>query len=101
MILSDRHFDFEINCRQIFVGQTIRGIIYGELKYFLNEEGQNINPRPYYETKYSDIDTIDHSIYFKTDFNTIYTSWDNTFACYGLKSELIELTETTNDYEQK
>ena len=85
----------------MFVGQIIRAVIYGELKYFADEEGNNINPEPYYKTKYPDIDTLDHSIYFKTDGKTIYVFWDNTFISYGLQSEQIDLTVTTNDYEQK
>ena len=85
----------------MFVGQTIRAVIYGELKYYADEDGNNINPEPYYKTKHPDIDTLDHSIYFKTDNQTIYVFWDNTFICYGLQSKLLDLTETTNDYEQK
>ena len=85
----------------MFIGQVIRKVIYGELKYSSDEEGENINPKPYYKTKYLDIDTLDHSIYFKTDSQTIYVYWDNTFISYGLSSRQIELTESTNDYEQK
>ena len=85
----------------MFVGQTVCAVIYGELKYFADENGNNINPEPYYKTKYSDIDTLDHSIYFKTDNKTIYVFWDNTFICYGLQSKQLDLTETTNGYEQK
>jgi len=85
----------------MFVGQTIRAVIYGELKYFADENGNNINPEQFYKTKYPDIDTLDHSIYFKTDNNAIYIFWDNTFISYGLKSTQLDLTETTNDFEQK
>ena len=85
----------------MFVGQTIRAVIYGELKYFADEDGNNINPEPYYKTKYPDIDTLDHSIYFKTDGKTIYVFWDNTFFSYGLQSKQLDLTEKTNEYEQK
>ena len=85
----------------MFVGETIRAVIYGELKYFADEEGNNINPEPYYKTKYPDIDTLDHSIYFKTDGKTIYVFWDNTFISYGLQSKQLDFTENTNDYEQK
>ena len=101
MTLTDKHIDYENDCRQMFVGQTIRAVIYGELKYFADEDGNNINPEPYYKTKYPDIDTLDHSIYFKTDGKTIYVFWDNTFISYGLKSKELDLTEKTNDYEQK
>lgn len=101
MTLTDKHITYENDCRQMFVGQTIRAVIYGELKYFTDKEGNNINPEPYYKTKYSDIDTLDHSIYFKTDSKTIYVFWDNTFFSYGLQSNQLDLTETTNDFEQK
>jgi hypothetical protein len=85
----------------MFVGQKIRGVIYGEVKYYADEDGNNINPKPYYETKFADIDTLDHSIYFKTDDKTIYVYWDNTFISYGLLSSQIDLDETTNTNEQK
>lgn len=101
MTLTDKHITYENNCRQLFVGQTIRAVIYGELKYFANEQGNNINPEPYYKTKYPDIDTLDHSIYFKTDSNSIYVFWDNTFFSYGLQSKQLDLTDSTNDFEQK
>lgn len=101
MTLTDKHINYENDCRQMFVGQTIRTVIYGELKYFTDEEGNNINPEPYYKTKYPEIDTLDHSIYFKTDQQTIYVFWDDTFICYGLQSKQLDLTEATNDYEQK
>ena len=101
MTLTDKHITYENDCRQMFVGHTIRAVIYGELKYFTDEDGNNINPEPYYKTKYPDIDTLDHSIYFKTDSKTIYVFWDNTFFSYGLQSTQLDLTETTNDFEQK
>jgi hypothetical protein len=101
MTLTVKHKEFENDCRQMFVGQTIRAVIYGELKYFADEDGNNINPEPYYKTKYPDIDTLDHSIYFKTYSKTIYVFWDNTFFSYGLQSTQLDLPETTNDFEQK
>lgn len=85
----------------MFVGQIIRAVIYGELKYVSDEEGNNINPEPCYKTKYPDIDTLDHSIYLKTDSKAIYVFWDNTFISYGLQSKQLDFTENTNDYEQK
>lgn len=92
---------YENDCQQMFIGQTICAVIYGELKYFADEDGNNINPEPYYKTNYPEIDTLDYSIYFKTNDKTIYVFWDNTFTCYGLKSMQLDLTETTNAYEQK
>jgi hypothetical protein len=101
MTLTDQHTSYEKKCRQMFIGRIIHGVIYGECKYFVNEEGQNINPKPYYQTCYLDVDTLDHSIYFKTDLNTIYVFWDNTFFCYGLQSQELNFTEKTNSFEQK
>lgn len=101
MILTDKHIAYGNDCRQMFFGQTICAVIYGELKYFADDEGNNINPEPSYKTKYPDIETLDHSVYFKTENKTIYVFWDNTFICYGLQSKLLDLAETTNDYEQK
>ena len=101
MTLTGKHITYENDCRQMFVGQTICAVIYGELKYFADVNGNNINPEPYYKTKYPDIDTLDHSVYFKTADKTIYVFWDNTFISYGLQSKQVDLTEKTNDYEQK
>jgi hypothetical protein len=48
MKLLDKHITYENDCRQMFLGQTIRSVIYGELKYSADEEGNNNNPEPYY-----------------------------------------------------
>ena len=101
LILTTKHIEFENDCRKMFVGQTIRGVIYGEVKYSTDEVITKSNIDSYYKTKYADIDTLDHSIYFKTDYKTINVFWDNTFVCYGLLSKQIDLAESTNDYEQK
>jgi hypothetical protein len=101
MTITDKHIAYENDCRQIFIGQTIHAIIYGELKYTADEDGKNPNPEPHYKTKYPELDSLDHSIYFKTEKNTIYVFWDNTFICYGLQSKQLDFTERTNDYEQK
>ena len=99
--LTDKHMDYERDCRQMFVGQKIYEVIYGEVKYYSDDEGNNVNPEPSYKTTFPDIDTLDHSIYFKIDNKTIYIFWDNTFISYGLLSKLIDFDETTNNYEQK
>ncbi len=41
MTLTDKHITYENDCRQMFVGQTIRAVIYGEVKYFADEDGNN------------------------------------------------------------
>ncbi|QSW89081.1 hypothetical protein J0383_22955 [Flavobacterium endoglycinae] len=98
MILSEKHIDFENYNRTIFLRETIEGIIYGEIK-FVFEEGNAEEPT--YSTKYPEIDTLDYSIYFKTQNKTIYVFWDSKFYCYGLRAKEIDLEETPNDYEQK
>ena len=101
MTLTDKHITYENDCRQMFVGKIIRAVIYGEIKYFTDKNGNNVNPKPCFETKYPDVDTLDYSIYFKTDEKNIYVFWDNTFVCYGIKSQIVDLTTKINDYEQK
>ncbi|MCP2024970.1 hypothetical protein L1276_000110 [Flavobacterium sp. HSC-32F16] len=102
MLLTDEHIVYENNCRKMFVEEIIEGIIYGEIDYCnLDDENIVLSPEPLYNTKYSDIDSLDHSIYFKTTNKTIYVFWDNTFFSYGLLSKEIDLEEKPNDYEQK
>ena len=101
MKLSPEQIRFEDKCRSIFLGQTIRVVLYGELKYFMDIDGKNINPIPSYKTKYSAIDSLDYSIYFKTDDGCIYITWDATFFSYGLIAEQINFTQAINDYEQR
>lgn len=72
MILSNKHIVYENECRKIFIGETIRGVIYGEIKFYFDENTEDVFAQPSYRTKYPDIDTLDHSIYFKTDKLTIY-----------------------------
>jgi hypothetical protein len=101
MILSDEHIIYEIECRKIFVGETIRGVIYGEIKFYFEEDIEDVFSQPSYSTKYPDVDTLEHSIYFQTNNKTIYTFWDSTFFSYGLLSKEIDLKEMPNDYEKK
>ena len=102
MTLTDKHIVYENDCEKMFLGEKINGIIYGEINYH-NFEDVNIivSPEPFYKTKYADIDTLDYSIYFKTNNKTIYVFWDSTFFSYGLLSQEIDFNETINDYEQK
>ena len=101
MNLTDIHINFENESRQLFVGETILSVTYGEVKYF-SEEFENLDElKPFYKTKYPEIDSLDHSIYFKTNKRNICTLWDNTFFSYGLKSFQIECIEKSNEFEQK
>lgn len=101
MNLTNKHKDFENESRQLFVGDTILSVTYGEVKYF-SDEFDNLNElKPFYKTKYSDIDSLDHSIYFRTNKKNICVFWDDTFFQYGLKSTEIECIEKINEFEQK
>jgi hypothetical protein len=57
MTLTDEHIIYENECRKMFEGATILGVIYGEINYN-NFEDLNIipSPEPFYMTKYPDID---------------------------------------------
>ncbi len=100
MDLTEQHINFELDARIMFIGQTIRGVVYGELEY-IDEEGNNVDPEPYFKTKYPDLDTLDYSVYFKTDFKTIYVTWDNAFVSYGLSSKYKDLNDNSGTYVQK
>ena len=100
MDLTEQHINFELDARLMFIGQTIRGVVYGELEY-IDEEGNNVDPEPYFKTKYPDLDTLDYSVYFKTDIKTIYVTWDNAFVSYGLSSKYKDLNDNSGTYVQK
>ena len=101
MTLTEKHIAYANNCRSMFVGQTIRAVMYGEVKIFADAEGLDIKAEPHYNTRYSDVDTVDLSVCFKTDDTNVCVFWDNTFICYGLRSKPLDVSATTNDYEQK
>lgn len=92
---------FEEECKKILLGNTIRGIEYGELKCNYDESGNVIEPEPMYFTMYPEVDTLDYSLYIRTDNGFIMITWDNTFVSYGLTMSVLQNNDTITDYEQK
>lgn len=101
MNLTEKHIDYENTCRKMLVGKTISGVIYGEVKYTEDINGNSFKTKPNYKTKFPDIDTLDFSIYLLTEEKTVYFFWDNTFFSYGINSKEIDFTNKTNEYEQQ
>ena len=78
-------------------------MIYGEVFCAFSEDGEEAMElaEPGYTTHYPDIDTLDFTVYFKTDTQTIYVTWDHTFYPYGLAAKSLELNQWTGDREQR
>ncbi|MDC1265445.1 hypothetical protein N8009_01485 [Flavobacteriaceae bacterium] len=87
MKLTKDHIDFESNLKRL-VGQKLSIVEYLEINY---EEG---NPKPYYKTRFNEIDTVDFSITFQTDKEKIEFYWDGQFYQYGIGVRFNETGET-------
>ena len=77
MKLELEHIDFESNLRKM-VGLTLTNVEYLEINY------EPENPRPFYKTRFNEIDTINFSIIFQTDKDKIEFYWDGQFYQYGI-----------------
>lgn len=76
--LSEIHLNFEVNCNKI-IGQTLAEVEYFEINY--GPEYPDIS----YKTRYTNLDSVDFSIFFKTnDKLAIEFSWDWEFHEYGV-----------------
>ena len=85
MKLPEKHINFKNKCRKI-IGEKIQKIEYAEINY--NPE----KPTPFFETRSSKIHTIDYSIFFITEKNTIEFYWDSEFTQYALGIKINEKT---------
>ena len=86
MKLTQNHIDFESNLKRL-VGQKVRTVEYLEINY--EEE----NPKPYYKTRFNEIDTVDFSIIFQTENDKIEFYWDGQFYQYGIGVRFNEIVE--------
>ncbi len=78
MKLTKDHIDFENRCRSI-IGLTLVKVEYTELQY------EPTNPKPCYTTRFTNLDTVDFSIYFHTKTGSIIEFyWDGQFFQFGL-----------------
>jgi hypothetical protein len=75
MNLTQEHLDFEIFCRKL-IGLTIINIEYCEIDY----ETKKTN----YSTRFTNIDSIDFSIFLYTEKDKLEIYWDDQFFHYGI-----------------
>ncbi|WP_418510271.1 hypothetical protein [Corallibacter sp.] len=86
MNLNKKHIDFE-NRFQYLLGLTIQKVEYLEIKY------DDKNSKPYYNSHFKEIDTIDFSIIFQTEKDKIEIYWDGEFYEYGIGIRINQKTE--------
>lgn len=86
MNLSQKHIDFEKKIQQL------SGLILHKVEYLeINYEPET--PKPYYQTRFKEIDTVDFSIIFQTDKDKIEFIWDGQFYEYGIGVRFNEMDE--------
>ncbi len=89
MNFTQKHTDFEKKAQKI-IGLTLLGVEYLEINYSPK------NPKPYYETKYDEIDTIDFSLILNTNKQNIELNWDGEFHEYGIGINFKEIKDTND-----
>ena len=84
MNLTQKHKDFEIFCQQL-VGLNIVKVEYSEINY------NPIKPEPYYLTNYSNVHSIDYSIFLHTQNNSLVEIfWSSEFFQFGIGLKINE-----------
>jgi hypothetical protein len=90
MILTTVHINFEKFCQQL-IGMTITKVEYLEINY------EPKNPKPYYLTKFENLNSVDFSILFHTDDNKfIDIYWDEKFYQYGIGMKINGQSDFSN-----
>ncbi len=86
MELTQEHLDFEKKCK-LLIGLTLLKVEYLEVDYYVVDS----NPKPWYQTKLKDIDSVDFSIilHFENE-NSGEVYWDGQFYQYGIGLQLNE-----------
>lgn len=86
MELSQEHIDFELNLKRM-VGIALNKVEYLEINYDPEK------PKPYFKTRFNEIDTVDFSIIFQTDKGKIEVCWDGQFYQFGIGVRFNQETE--------
>jgi hypothetical protein len=86
MNLNQEHIDFESKLKRM-IGLSLHKVEYLEINY------EPEDPKPYYKTRFNEIDTIDFSIIFQTDKDKIEFYWDGQFYQYGIGARINEVSE--------
>lgn len=84
MKLTQEHLDFEKFSRQL-IGLTILKVEYSEIVY------EPTNPKPYYPTQFTNLDSVDFSIFLHTDKDKLVEIyWDGKFFQFGIGIKINE-----------
>jgi hypothetical protein len=84
MELTREQLEFETRCKKV-IGLSITKVEYSELNY------KPANPQPYYNTRFSNLDSIDFAIHFKTTTGeSIEIYWDDKFFSFGIGIKINE-----------
>lgn len=84
MKLTQEHLDFENLSRQL-IGLRILKVEYAEIDY------EPTNPKPYYSTHFTNIHSVDFSIFFHTDKDKLVEIyWDGKFFQFGIGIKINE-----------
>lgn len=87
MKFTQEHLDFE-NISQQLIGLSILKVEYAEIDY------EPTNPKPYYSTHFTNIHSVDFSIFFHTDNDKLVeVCWDGKFIQYGIGIKINELSD--------
>ena len=84
MTLTQEHLDFEKFSRRL-IGLTLLKIEYSEIIY------EPTNPKPYYPTQFTNLDSVDFSIFLHTDKDKLVELyWDGKFYQFGIGIKINE-----------
>jgi hypothetical protein len=87
MTLTQEHLDFEKFSRQL-IGLTVLKVEYSEIVY------EPTNPKPYYLTQFTNIDSVDFSIFLHTDKDKLVEIyWDSKFYQFGIGIKINEKSD--------
>lgn len=87
MNLTQEHINFENSLQQL-LGLTLLKVEYLEVNY------EPENPKPFYKTRFEEIDTIDFAIIFQTDKAKVEFYWDGQFFQFGIGVRFNQTSET-------
>ena len=91
MKLTQEHLDFEKLSRQL-IGLTVLKVEYSEIAY------DQTNPKPFYPTKFENLDTVDFSIFlYCNNDKLVEIYWDGQFFQYGIGIKINEPSNFSGD----
>lgn len=91
MTLTQEHLDFEKFSHNSSDLQLFK-VEYSEIAY------KPTNPKPYYPTQFTNLDSVDFSIFLHTDENKLVEIyWDDKFFQYGIGIKINELSVFSGD----